>query len=676
MFSCDFRPYEGDKPFVFISYAHKDSKTVYPILERMNRDGYRIWFDDGIIPSSEWPEYIAQKIDKCAIFIFFMSPNSVGSENCRREVNFVASRKKCFYSVTLEPTKVPLGMELQLSTQQNIVFYQYPDRERFFATVYETPNLTECRREPGELEGFLAGQSASKAAPMTGAASEAKPAGKSKKTLRIVGIVVGAIVLLAIICLLVWLLRKPSESKKPKAEQLTETPTEKAKTNPTKTPTLTGTPTQMPTGMSTGTPTPEPTDIPTPTPTAMLTGTPAVSTEEIVLHDRSTSFPIDTKTVILCEFEINADDIEALSRLEYVTDLTIIACTLSGAADIKNLAFLGNVEQLNISDMRVGDCTFLSKMESLKDLNISRVPDFSAEAVDSVPSTELSCITLNEVSVPKSFKGFTVIADDSDSEIAISGCRMESFTLVKPVHSLEIKDCGLEELYLGDDILDWEEADVSLSDLILPGNKLSDLSFLSVLYDSLDVLDLSGNPVKESSKTFILCCENLTSLDLSYISLEDLSIIQRMEDLGALNLSHCGLKTLENGPEELYLFEADFSFNELSSMEGVQDYLSPSTDLNIMHNPLTSFDGLEECVLSTLRMDEIPFDYEDPSVIVFLEGAWVSTLYLDYGNGLESITFTDDLLLLFLRTDVEEDEIKNRFPSDCTYLVKTVYEEE
>ena len=72
MFSCNFRPYEGDKPFVFISYAHKDSKTVYPILERMNRDGYRIWFDDGIIPSSEWPEYIAQKIDKCAIFIFFM----------------------------------------------------------------------------------------------------------------------------------------------------------------------------------------------------------------------------------------------------------------------------------------------------------------------------------------------------------------------------------------------------------------------------------------------------------------------------------------------------------------------------------------------------------------------------------------------------------------------------
>lgn len=43
-----FKAYEGDEKFIFISYAHKDSETVYPIIEKLNADGYRVWFDDGI----------------------------------------------------------------------------------------------------------------------------------------------------------------------------------------------------------------------------------------------------------------------------------------------------------------------------------------------------------------------------------------------------------------------------------------------------------------------------------------------------------------------------------------------------------------------------------------------------------------------------------------------------
>ena len=35
-------PYEGEQPYIFISYAHKDSEQVYPILEELNRLGYRV----------------------------------------------------------------------------------------------------------------------------------------------------------------------------------------------------------------------------------------------------------------------------------------------------------------------------------------------------------------------------------------------------------------------------------------------------------------------------------------------------------------------------------------------------------------------------------------------------------------------------------------------------------
>ncbi|MBO4839226.1 MAG: toll/interleukin-1 receptor domain-containing protein [Lachnospiraceae bacterium] len=50
---ADFISYEGGRPYIFISYAHKDCDKVIPVLEDLNRRGYRVWYDDGIEPGSE-----------------------------------------------------------------------------------------------------------------------------------------------------------------------------------------------------------------------------------------------------------------------------------------------------------------------------------------------------------------------------------------------------------------------------------------------------------------------------------------------------------------------------------------------------------------------------------------------------------------------------------------------
>ena len=39
------RCYAGDKPYVFISYAHKDIDVVKPVLKRIEKDGIRFWYD-------------------------------------------------------------------------------------------------------------------------------------------------------------------------------------------------------------------------------------------------------------------------------------------------------------------------------------------------------------------------------------------------------------------------------------------------------------------------------------------------------------------------------------------------------------------------------------------------------------------------------------------------------
>ena len=51
-----FKPYEGDKPYIFISYAHADDATVLPIIADMHSRGYNIWYDEGIEVGSEWQD--------------------------------------------------------------------------------------------------------------------------------------------------------------------------------------------------------------------------------------------------------------------------------------------------------------------------------------------------------------------------------------------------------------------------------------------------------------------------------------------------------------------------------------------------------------------------------------------------------------------------------------------
>ena len=58
------KPYEGNRPYIFISYAHANSPAVMQITEVLSERGYRIWYDEGIEVGSEWPEYIAEHLAK------------------------------------------------------------------------------------------------------------------------------------------------------------------------------------------------------------------------------------------------------------------------------------------------------------------------------------------------------------------------------------------------------------------------------------------------------------------------------------------------------------------------------------------------------------------------------------------------------------------------------------
>ena len=140
--------YEGNLPFIFVSYAHKDSREVFDLIEKLAARGYRIWYDEGIEPGSEWPENIANHLLRAEMVLAMITNDSMDSVNCRREINYAMSKGKPLLSVVLEKTEIPAGMELQLSSQQSVLRYNFTDEVRFLDKIESCSYMDPCKINP------------------------------------------------------------------------------------------------------------------------------------------------------------------------------------------------------------------------------------------------------------------------------------------------------------------------------------------------------------------------------------------------------------------------------------------------------------------------------------------------------------------------------------------------
>lgn len=140
--------YEGNRPFIFVSYAHKDSREVFDLIEKLAARGYRIWYDEGIEPGSEWPENIANHLLRAEMVLAMITNDSMDSVNCRREINYAMSKGKPLLSVVLEKTEIPAGMELQLSSQQSVLRYNFTDENRFLDKIESCSYMEPCKIDP------------------------------------------------------------------------------------------------------------------------------------------------------------------------------------------------------------------------------------------------------------------------------------------------------------------------------------------------------------------------------------------------------------------------------------------------------------------------------------------------------------------------------------------------
>lgn len=104
--SIFFKPYLGTRPYLFISYAHLQSREVLDTIRVLHDRGYRLWYDEGIPAGSDWPANIARHMQDCHSVIFFLSRRAMESPDCYSEIRTAARLGKPILVVRLEDVPV------------------------------------------------------------------------------------------------------------------------------------------------------------------------------------------------------------------------------------------------------------------------------------------------------------------------------------------------------------------------------------------------------------------------------------------------------------------------------------------------------------------------------------------------------------------------------------------
>lgn len=82
-------------PPVFVSYSRKDMAFARPLVEALRLQGAQVWFDQNDIYGGEnWRLSIEAGIKACGALVFILSPHSLASEYCRKEVDFAQTLNK------------------------------------------------------------------------------------------------------------------------------------------------------------------------------------------------------------------------------------------------------------------------------------------------------------------------------------------------------------------------------------------------------------------------------------------------------------------------------------------------------------------------------------------------------------------------------------------------------
>jgi len=119
-------------PFLFVSYSSRDTSFVHREIERFERQGYNIWFDQGELqPARFWVEEIRKAIEACALFIVFITEDAAVSDNVGDEIRQALAANKPILAIYWDDVTLPDHLQKPLRRRQTL------DRHSMHASEYE-----------------------------------------------------------------------------------------------------------------------------------------------------------------------------------------------------------------------------------------------------------------------------------------------------------------------------------------------------------------------------------------------------------------------------------------------------------------------------------------------------------------------------------------------------------
>ena len=111
-----FEAYTGDEPYLFVSYSHRDTAKVYPILDALYDRKYRIWYDESCENGNDFRDELRHRIEGSSAVVLFVSKASMSSPFCGMEIIVARENGKRLYPIYLEDAAVvPPAFDILLS---------------------------------------------------------------------------------------------------------------------------------------------------------------------------------------------------------------------------------------------------------------------------------------------------------------------------------------------------------------------------------------------------------------------------------------------------------------------------------------------------------------------------------------------------------------------------------
>lgn len=391
------KPYEGDQPYIFISYAHANSPAVMEVVQELTDRGCRVWYDEGIEVGSEWPEYIAQHLAASGLMIAFLSNAYMRSDNCRREMHYALTKRIPTVNIFLEDTQMTPGMEMQIGNLYALMKFTMSDAV-FYDRLFSAPQLgTELFAEGGQTSKKKTKAQRRTKVPVDLTAEAKKQ--KKRKRRRIVRLSVLLVLLAAFITLgIIGYSTGLAQRLFIKHRQTAFEPLPDSTVVQLETPLL-----EQAAREYAGIPEGE-----------LRVGDLAGLTELYVVGDRYSFTPPDGEGEA-------AGPITELSDLRYFTDLRKLSLVDQPLRSLESLPVCG-IEYLDISGCKVTGLSGIGNLPNLREIT-----------TDGCPLRELgdigSCLQLRRIS--------------------LLGANLSDFSAVKPLTRLAeiaLSDCGINEL--------------------------------------------------------------------------------------------------------------------------------------------------------------------------------------------------------------------------------------